>query len=871
LHSSPDPQPTPQIPVHGPGQSLMPPTNPSTTAPNHPPIHCPEAPVETPAERSLRQRIAVLEAELQVLRTRGGEDPLGLFDNLDQRMASEGDRCLNRIRTHLDGQDSFLSALFNDAPEAILLNDENGVILDLNPGAVELYGYTRDQLIGQPASLLGAHNSPELFDRLWSELRRTGSVTLEGEDRRGDGSLIHVETRIRRLQIGGSQWYLAFVRDITSRVRALRALERSQERYRNLIENSNEAVWRLEMVPGISVNLPVAEQVERILRQAVLAECNDRCARDYGRQAAAQVEGSPYRSLLDSPDAIRPLLEHFVGNGYRLVNRTAISRRRSNGPRYWQNNAVGIVENGRLVRIWGNHQDVTESERLRQKLVESEATARAVADMAPVGIFRKALDGHVTYANHQAEQITGLTLGPNTDKDFAHGIHPEDRARVSAQWKHMLATSEPFKTEHRFLRPDGTEVQVIGEVRPVPDEDGRTASWVGTLTDITDTRRRDAELLKMQKLESVGTLAGGIAHDFNNLLTGILGSISLAQALLPANQQKLADVLHEAEKSCDRAARLTRQLLTFSRGGAPVTHPLQLAELIQETLRFSLRGQETRLEIEIPEELPLVQGDDSQLYQVLHSLVGNAIEAMDGRGHLKVSACTCGPGCIPPPGLDSGRWVRVEVQDDGPGISAEHQAKIFDPYFTTKEAGNGLGLATAYSIVKKHGGILRLAPGDRAGACFEFWLPVAEGEGTGIPQADPGLRDVSPRVLVMDDEETIRTLMHDLLGVLGCQADTVPDGASLIRKLEEVNALGQGYDLIFMDLTVPGGMGGREAARIVQGRWPEQRMVVMSGYSDDPVMAEHQDHGFNGRLSKPFQLDQLRSVIGTLVEARSLA
>lgn len=148
---------------------------------------------------------------------------------------------------------------------------------------------------------------------------------------------------------------------------------------------------------------------------------------------------------------------------------------------------------------------------------------------------------------------------------------------------------------------------------------------------------------------------------------------------------------------------------------------------------------------------------------------------------------------------------------------------------------------------------------------------MAEGEGTGFGQGDGPEREQSPRVLVMDDEETIRTLMHDLLDVLGCQADTVPDGASLIRKLEEVNALGQGYDLIFMDLTVPGGMGGREAARIVQGRWPDQRMVVMSGYSDDPVMARHQDHGFNGRLSKPFQLDQLRSVIGSLVAKRSPA
>ena len=548
-----------------------------------------------------------------------------------------------------------------------------------------------------------------------------------------------------------------------------------------------------------------------------------------------------------------------------------VSRRRSDGPRYWQNNAVGTVEKGRLVRIWGNHQDVTDSEQLRQKLVESEAMARAVADMAPVGIFRKALDGKLTYANHQAETITGLQLGAHTYRDLLACIPEPDRTRINDCWNRMVATGTPFREEHRLIRSDGSEAWVIGEMRPVPNEDGVTTGWVGTLTDITETRRRDAEMLKMQKLESVGTLAGGIAHDFNNLLTGILGSISLAQALLPAGSDRLADVLHDAEKSCDRAARLTQQLLTFSRGGAPVTRPLRMDELIQETLRFSLRGMETRLRIDMEEQLPRVQGDEAQLYQVLHSLVTNAIEAMDGRGTLTVNACSCGPQCVPPPGLENGRWVRIQVQDDGPGIPQAQVGKIFDPYYTTKEMGNGLGLATSYSIIKKHGGVLRLAPGTGHGACFEFWLPVAEAAGRTDAAIGEAEADGPARVLIMDDEETIRSLMKDLLGVLGCQADAVPDGASLIARLEEVQALQQPYDLIFMDLTVPGGMGGREAARIVQGRWPGQRMVVMSGYSDDPVMAEHRAHGFEGRLGKPFQLDQLRRVIGNLVEVRPIS
>ena len=820
--------------------------------------------LECTLERSLRSRLSLLEAELRALRGRGSTDPLGLLDSLENRTLSDGDQYLIQIRRHLASRDSFLSALFNDAPEAILLNDSQGIILDVNPGAAELYGYTREQLIGQPASILDAHGAGELFKRVWEELTRVGSVSVEGEDRRGDGSLIHVETRMRRLVVGESVWYLAFVRDITSRVRALRELERSKERYRNLIENSNESVWRLELVPGVPTSLPVAEQVDRILRQAVLAECNDRCAQDYGHSSALQVEGSHYRSLLESPERIRPLLSHFVENGHRMVNRLVCNRNRPGSVRWWQNNAVGVIENGRLVRIWGSHQDVTEAESLRQTLVESEAMARAVADMAPVGIFRRSLDGQVTYANPQAERITGLSLGPQTARQFALNVHEEDRERLDQSWKRMLATGEPFREEHRLRRQDGSEVCVIGEVRPVLDENGETSSWVGTLTDITENRRRDTEMLKMQKLESVGTLAGGIAHDFNNLLTGILGSVSLAQALLPSGSGRLAEVLCEAEKSCDRAARLTQQLLTFSRGGAPVTHPLKLTELIKETLRFSLRGMETRLEFDLPETLPEVQGDEGQLYQVLHNLVSNSIDAMEGKGTLRVSACLSGPNCVLPPGLTPGQWVRVRFQDTGPGIPSERAAQIFDPYFTTKEMGNGLGLATSYSIIKKHGGLLRFEPSVGPGACFEFWLPVA---GNGTETAGSGASTPSgnlARVLVMDDEATLRGLMKDLLQVLGCEADTVPDGATLIEKLEAVKRMGNDYDLIFMDLTVPGGMGGREAARIISSRWPEQRMVVMSGYSDDPVMAQHAAFGFENRLSKPFQLDQLRRVLGNI-------
>ena len=369
--------------------------------------------------------------------------------------------------------------------------------------------------------------------------------------------------------------------------------------------------------------------------------------------------------------------------------------------------------------------------------------------------------------------------------------------------------------------------------------------------------------MKIQKLESIGVLAGGIAHDFNNVLTAILGNISLARMHAEAERasDKITKRLADAERISMQAKDLTQQLLTFARGGAPIKKASSIAELLSDSAAFASRGSNVRCEFSIPGNLWAVEIDEGQMNQVISNIIINATQATPDGGVIKLHAenLTVESGDVLP--LEEGKYVRVSVEDQGVGIPEEHLQKIFDPYFTTKQKGSGLGLATSYSIIRQHDGHITAESQVGVGTIFHIYLPAFPGEKLikeGVeeePIAGVG------RILVMDDEKHIRDLAAEILSSIGYEVTTTIDGAEAIELCIEAVESGNPFDVVIMDLTIPGGMGGKQTVRKLMEIDPEVKAIVSSGYSNDPVMADFREYGFKGVIAKPYEIRELSQVI----------
>ncbi len=381
-----------------------------------------------------------------------------------------------------------------------------------------------------------------------------------------------------------------------------------------------------------------------------------------------------------------------------------------------------------------------------------------------------------------------------------------------------------------------------------------------------------AELERTARLESLGLLAGGIAHDFNNLLTVILGNLSLA-SLDPRAQSTVGENLREAERGARRARDLTQQLLTFAKGGDPVRSAVSLPDIVREATEFALRGAKVRAEFTFAPNLPPASADAGQISRVVHNLVLNAVQAMADGGLVRIAVGVADLADQQVPTLSAGCYVTLSVSDNGPGIAAEHLSRVFDPYFTTKIKSSGLGLAASHSIVQKHGGRITVESKLGKGTTFHIWLPAAA-EKSPVPQkAETEMDKLTPgnggiaRVLFMDDERTIRSFATALLKRLGHDVTAVADGREAVRVYKDAHAHHRPFDVVILDLTVPGGMGGREAIEALKQFDPGVRAIVSSGYSSDPVLANHEAYGFREVVPKPYELTDLAQAVQRVLKA----
>jgi len=522
-------------------------------------------------------------------------------------------------------------------------------------------------------------------------------------------------------------------------------------------------------------------------------------------------------------------------------------------------------DRGNLAGIASVIRDCTELNRVKAENLEIKAVYERMAQYADEAIFRIDADsGRMMYINDAAQNILGYALA-DYPQMMARVIPPQ---QVNA-WKSALAGRNAAREVLRNVAlsctaGDGRTVVMEFTVIPVRRDQGGVAFFECIGRDVTVRRFMEAELAKAQKLESIGLLAGGVAHDFNNIMTAVFGSLALAKMEVPEDSPAHVR-LTAAEEQCLKAKALTRKLLTYSRGGSPQRKTASLAGVIREAVNFSLSGKNIACRFCLPDDLWSAQIDEGQMHQVVHSLVSNACEAMPHGGTIEVGAenAELVQDQIAP--LAAGAYIKWYVRDYGVGISGEHMKRIFDPYFTTKPMssvkGMGLGLAICYSIVKSHDGIIAAESTPGEGTVFTVYIPASCGERDAPrPAASPETQVVpKAKVLLIDDEQILLDVTGSMLKHIGYDVVTAQSHGEAMAYYRQAGEAGRPFSLIIMDLTMRGDDGGEIAIRRWKETHPEARVVISSGYMNDPVIEEYWKYGFVGAMVKPYSLVELKS------------
>ena len=503
---------------------------------------------------------------------------------------------------------------------------------------------------------------------------------------------------------------------------------------------------------------------------------------------------------------------------------------------------------------------LAERNQARAELQETAKKLTDILEKTSDGFFAVDRDWKLTFVNPEAERLLERRREELIGKDFWMEF-PEFK-RDLFERNYRRAMSEQVAVE--FEANDATE-KVWLEILAYPSGGGVSVF----LRDITERKRIEEERLTTSKLESLGTLAGGIAHDLNNILTVISGNIGLAQIEVPSDMAGLVSFLSKAGQASQHATRLSSQLLTFSKGGAPLKRVTSISHLLTQAVEFSLYGSNLRAELDVPVDLWNAEVDPGQIEQVVNALMINAREAMPLGGSVRVSARNVEFEEKAGAALPGGRYVKITIVDRGGGISEELATKIFDPYFTTKPTGSGLGLSISHSVVKKHGGMLHLENSSPEGSTFAFYLAAADGEMpiSESPPTDGILHFSNQRVLVMDDEPAVRDLTSELLGTLGYEVTAVANGMEAVKTYEGALRRGENFQAVILDATIRGGMGGVATIECLRSIDPHVNAIICSGYSNEAALSEFLTYGFRGALPKPFTRHELANALQRALEA----
>jgi len=511
----------------------------------------------------------------------------------------------------------------------------------------------------------------------------------------------------------------------------------------------------------------------------------------------------------------------------------------------------------------------------KEALWGSEERFRTVANFTHDWEYWVSPDGHYVYVSPSCERITDYTPDEfiNDPGLLEKIVHPDDHSDIV---NHLGGERNPEKLpscEFRIITRSGEERWINHVCQVVYDTNGAYLGRRGSNRDITKQKRMQEELLKAKKLESVGVLAGGIAHDFNNLMSVVVGNISLARTEMKPGSKGFKNLV-KAEKASIQTTALTSRLITFSKGGRPVKEPVSIGDLVKNSVDSSLKGSDISCIFSVPEDILPVEVDEEQMKQVIHNITTNAQEAMTEQGTINVSCGNVIIGEKDTLNLKDGKYVKISIEDQGPGIPEKDLINIFDPYFSTKDMGTqkgmGLGLAVSDSIVKQHDGLITVESKLGTGATFSIYLPASEKKIVGATPVKKPIPEISAtqgeKILVMDDEEVVRDVSNALLTHLGYEVAVAADGVEAIELYKKAVESEKPFDMVILDLTNKVGMGGAETMVNLLEIDPDVKAIVATGYSNDPIMSNFREHGFRGALPKPFTLDQLRTALSEVIE-----
>ncbi len=495
-------------------------------------------------------------------------------------------------------------------------------------------------------------------------------------------------------------------------------------------------------------------------------------------------------------------------------------------------------------------------------------TLRSIGD----GVITTDTEGKVLLLNRAAEKMTGWAqeeAAGRSLREVFQIVNALSRELCENPVERVLTTSRSAnQSSHTILiSKEGVERNISESGAPICNKKSEIVGVVLVFRDETEKLRLEEESSKAKKLESVGVLARGISLDFNNILTAILGNINLA-VLDSTMNDDTKKLLENAEKASVRAKHLTQQLLTFAKGGEPVKESALVANVIKDSANFVLHGSNVSCQYDIQDDLWVVEVDHGQISQVIQNLIINAKEAMPDGGMIEVGCSNIPAGAIDKsiPLSPEGKYVKITIKDNGPGIPAEILERIFDPYFTTKDKGNGLGLAICHSIINKHEGHLAVEATSKRGSVFSIHLPAADA--SLLREVNGEVATATPkaaRIMVMDDDDMIRAIAEQMLAVEGHEVLQARSGSEALSLYKESMESAKNIDVVIMDLTIPGGMGGKEAVKEILAIDPSAQVVVSSGYSNDPIMAKFKEYGFVAALDKPFRMQALFKVINKVL------
>jgi PAS domain S-box-containing protein len=754
---------------------------------------------------------------------------------------------LRRVQAELDTERARYFDLYDLAPVGYCTLSRKGLIVEANLTAATMLGVPRDALINTPFSQCIAVADQNTFYLHQKKNAGNGPQMCELRMVRHDGTPFwaHLATTAVRDNHDRLECRLV-ISDITARKQTEEALHESEARYHRIVETAREGIWAFDAHWKTTyINPKMAELLGYELKD-LLEKPFDACI-----------------FAADKADHVQRVQQQEQGKNETYERRL----RHKEGHEIWFliSATAQLDAHGQFIGSFAMLTDITKRKQAEETLQRSEQRAneannllKLVLDTIPVRLFWKDLASTFLGCNHLFAQDAGFQvpeelIGLN---DFSMGWR--EQAELYRQDDLEVMTSGKPKLHYEEIQttPDGQQIWLSTSKVPLRDTQGEIIGVLGSYEDITQRKLAEEELSKAQKIESLGLLAGGIAHDFNNILMVIMGNIAMAKALLSPTDT-VYDRLTTAETAASKAHDLARRFLTFAKGGTPLKRSISVANLIKTYSRLTLSGTSSTCAYTLPGDLWSIDADEGQIGQALTNIFMNADQATPEGGTITVhgeNMIISAEDNLP---LNSGRYVKISIKDEGKGIPEQHLGKVFDPYFTTKKKGSGLGLTSAFSIVKKHEGLLTVDSSEGSGTTFTLLLPASSSPDSSATIAEHTVYSGSGKILVMDDDEMVLEVIGTMLERLGYHVNFACNGEQALEKYIQAQESGDPYDAVIMDLIIPIGMGGREAMELLHAIDPQARVIISSGYSNNSVMTDYASYGFCDVIVKPYRLSDL--------------